>query len=179
MRAVPWEAIDEAALKGRRKSELAINRSTSPAFPTHPHTGTHTIPQFILYLTLWLKINPTARSTPSCFLVCLFKCIEVGFQCSLAMHHSDRWPNCIPMWVSWYMGYTTLILLYSISFCLYNLFIISPNKIICFHSISNSVFSHFSIAETPAKKGAPPIPQKRSKSFELCMNSKRRTISHR
>ncbi|KRG06913.1 uncharacterized protein Dmoj_GI25665, isoform A [Drosophila mojavensis] len=35
------------------------------------------------------------------------------------------------------------------------------------------------LSETPAKKGAPPIPQKRSKSFELCMNSKRRTISHR
>ncbi|XP_070065010.1 uncharacterized protein [Drosophila virilis] len=36
-----------------------------------------------------------------------------------------------------------------------------------------------SLSETPAKKGAPPIPQKRSKGFELCMNSKRRTISHR
>ncbi|XP_060661509.1 uncharacterized protein LOC132795084 isoform X2 [Drosophila nasuta] len=37
----------------------------------------------------------------------------------------------------------------------------------------------YDLSETPAKKGAPPIPQKRSKSFELCMNSKRRTISHR
>ncbi|XP_070144604.1 uncharacterized protein [Drosophila kikkawai] len=33
--------------------------------------------------------------------------------------------------------------------------------------------------ETPAKKAAPLIPQKRSKGFELCMNSKGRTISHR
>ncbi|XP_023035315.1 uncharacterized protein LOC6648325 isoform X2 [Drosophila willistoni] len=37
----------------------------------------------------------------------------------------------------------------------------------------------YDLSETPAKKSAPPILQKRSKGFELCMNSKRRTISHR
>ncbi|XP_041674073.1 uncharacterized protein LOC121529671 isoform X1 [Drosophila eugracilis] len=33
--------------------------------------------------------------------------------------------------------------------------------------------------ETPAKKTARLIEKKRSKGFELCMNSKGRTISHR
>ncbi|EDW66379.2 uncharacterized protein Dvir_GJ15995 [Drosophila virilis] len=36
-----------------------------------------------------------------------------------------------------------------------------------------------SLSETPTKKGAPRIPQKPIKGFKLCMNSKRRTISHR
>ncbi|XP_033241246.1 uncharacterized protein [Drosophila pseudoobscura] len=35
------------------------------------------------------------------------------------------------------------------------------------------------LSEQPAKKSAPPIPQKRSKSFQLCMKNQRRTISHR
>ncbi|XP_033242148.1 uncharacterized protein LOC117186123 isoform X1 [Drosophila miranda] len=35
------------------------------------------------------------------------------------------------------------------------------------------------LSEQPAKKSTPPIPQKRSKSFQLCMKNQRRTISHR
>ncbi|XP_030381268.1 uncharacterized protein LOC115629093 isoform X2 [Scaptodrosophila lebanonensis] len=53
-----------------------------------------------------------------------------------------------------------------------------------YHMLGNFLIKRQTVAITydlsaPAKKGAPPIQQKRSKGFELCMNLKRRIIGHR
>lgn len=103
MRAVPHWAIDEVALKGRRA------RASKRSIVLQAHTLLSSFPiqlpalhAIVLYCILSFEI-PTPYARFKLFTcVLLFKCVEVGFQCSLAMHQSDRWPNCcIPMWVSW------------------------------------------------------------------------------